>query len=128
MLKIVEVHAASTAQGEYVVLQNQGLVTVSLRGWSVCTDAYLYGEPSELAQQMFIFRDDVQIKPYTRVVLFTGAGEDGWVPTIDGRQAYCAYWQRTERIWSQAQNVHILHLAASRCIAQKTVARAAVGA
>src|SRR5579871_2899505 len=100
MLKIVEIHAASGVQGEYIVLQNMGLVTVSLRGWALCSDAFLEGEPAKLAEEMYIFREDVAIKPYTNVVLFTGEGEDGWVPTIDGKQAYCAYWGRPERLWT----------------------------
>ena len=96
MLKIIEVHPATNTQGEYIVLQNQGLVTVSLRGWALCTDAYLESDPARMAQEMYVFREEVPIKPYTRVVLFTGNGEDEWVPTIDGRQAYCAYWNRRD--------------------------------
>lgn len=120
MLRIVDVHAAPTARGEYIVLQNQGLVTVSLRGWALCTDAYLCGDADQIASEMYIFRDDIPIKPYTRVVLFTGEGEDGWLPTVDGRQAYCAYWGRQERIWSQTDSVHILHLLSSRRVAQSS--------
>jgi hypothetical protein len=113
MLKIVEVHAASGVRGEYVVLQNQGLVTVSLRGWALCTEAYLNGSPEERADSMYVFRDDIPIGPYTRVVLFTGNGEDGWVPTVDGRQAFCAYWNRQERVWTYASQAYVLHLSAS---------------
>ncbi len=116
MLKIIEVHPALNSQGEYIVLQNQGLVTVSLRGWALCTDAYLDGDPLRMAQEMYVFRDEVAIKPYTRVVLFTGNGEDEWVPTIDGRQAYCAYWNRRDCLWSSAAHVHLLHMLASRVV------------
>ncbi len=114
MLKIVEVHAGATAQGEYVVLQNQGLTTVSLRGWALCTDAFVQGDVSRLADETYIFREDVIIKPYTSVVLFTGCGENGWQPTNDGRQAYCAYWGRMDRIWDVSGNVNILHVFASK--------------
>jgi hypothetical protein len=117
MLKVVEVHPAQGVQGEYIVLQNLGLVTVSLRGWALCTDAYFTGEPDRVADEMYIFRDDISIRPYTRVVLFTGRGEDGWVPTVDGQQAYCAYWQRDERIWTHAPQVHVLHIAGTKRIA-----------
>jgi|SRR5579862_2664582 len=114
MLKIIEVHASERQGGEYVVLQNVGLVTVNLRGWALCTDAYLEGDPNRMAGQMYVFRDEVGIKPYTRVVLFTGHGEDGWVPTIDGRQAYCAYWNRIDKVWTDARNVHVLQMLATR--------------
>ncbi len=121
MLKIIEVHPATSTQGEYVVLQNTGLVTVSLRGWALCTDAYLDDDPLRMAQEMYIFRDDVPIKPYTRVVLFTGCGEDDWMPTIDGRQAYCAYWNRRERLWTSASHVHLLHLLNSKIVLPQTL-------
>ena len=114
MLKIVEVHPAANPQGEYVVLQNQGLVTVNLRGWAICTEDYLTGSPQEAAAGMYVFREDIAVKPYARVVLFTGGGEAGWVPTVDGKQAYCAYWGRTQAIWKHSQTVHVLQMAASR--------------
>jgi hypothetical protein len=121
MLKIVDIHTAAGARGEYVVLQNQGLVTVSLRGWALCTDAYLYGEAAQVAAEMYIFRDDIPIKPYTQVVLFTGEGTDGWQPTVDGRQAYCAYWGRNRRVWTDALHIHVLQMSASRRIAAPAV-------
>ncbi len=126
MLKIVDIHAAAGVQGEYVVLENQGLVTVSLRGWALCTDAYLGGDAAQLAAEMYIFREDIPIKPYTRIVLFTGSGQDGWVPTVDGRQAYCAYWGRSERVWTHAAHAHILHLLSSKRIAAPIPAAAAL--
>ena len=121
MLKIIEVHPALNTQGEYIVLQNQGLVTVSLRGWALCTDAYLEGDAARMIQEMYVFREEVAIKPYTRVVLFTGSGEDEWVPTIDGRQAYCAYWNRRDCLWSSAAHVHLLHLLTSRVVVPQIV-------
>jgi hypothetical protein len=114
MLKIVEVHPTQRAQGEYVVLQNVGLVNVNLRGWALCTDAFLEADNHRLAQEMYIFRDDVQIKPYARVVLFTGVGDNEWMPTIDGKHAYCAYWGRSEPVWTDAGNVHVLHMLTTR--------------
>src|ERR1044071_5792751 len=44
MLKIIDVHASASAGGEYVVLQNEGLTTVNLRGWALCTQRYLNGD------------------------------------------------------------------------------------
>src|SRR5579859_2050540 len=116
MLKIVEVHPTVTAQSEYVVLQNVGLVNVNLRGWALCGDSYLEADTIKLADEMYIFREDVQIKPYARVVLFTGYGENEWQPTIDGKQAYCVYWMRSEPVWRQVGNVHLLHMATTRRI------------
>lgn len=114
MLKIVDIHVSQAARGEYIVLQNQGLTTLTLRGWALCTDAYMEGVPDEAARGMYIFTQDEQIKPYTRVVLFTGVGQPGWHPTTDGKHAYVTYWGRSEPAWDQTLYVHLLRLSASR--------------
>jgi hypothetical protein len=116
MLKIVDVHQSATINGEYLVLQNQGLTTISLRGWVVASDAYACGDPHEAADEMYVFVEDIPIKPYTRVVLFTGPGEDGWYPTNDGKRAYLAFWGHTRRVWSTASRVVLLQPACSRRI------------
>lgn len=121
MLKIVEVHPTALARGEYVVLQNVGLINVNLRGWALCTDAFLEADNRRLVEEMYIFREDVQIKPYARVVLFTASGENEWMPTIDGKQAYCAYWGRAESVWKGANNVHVLHMLTTRRIVMPSV-------
>src|ERR1051325_4170203 len=108
MLKIIDLHPSPSAQGEYVVLQNHGLSTVSLRGWAVCTDSYFSGDSAAASQGMFIFADDVPIKPYTRVVLFTGEGQPGWCPTVDGKQAYLVYWNRHAPVWSSDEHLHLI--------------------
>ena len=114
MLKIVEIHTSLRTSGEYVVLQNQGLHTVSLAGWALCTDTYLCGSAEEASTKMFVFHDDVPIKPYARVVLFTGRGQSGWCATNDGKQAFVAYWGKDESVWRDATHVHLLQIAASK--------------
>jgi hypothetical protein len=114
MLKIVDIHVAETARGEYVVLQNQGLTTLTLRGWALCTDAYVSGDPDAAARGMYIFTQDEQIRPYTRVVLFTGHGESGWHPTTDGKHAFVTYWGRSDPAWRDTRYVHLLRLSTSR--------------
>ncbi|HLV81869.1 MAG TPA: hypothetical protein VKT32_16395 [Chthonomonadaceae bacterium] len=118
MLKIVEVHAAESAYGEYIVLQNQGLRAVLLRGWALCTDTYLEADTARFAEEMYIFRQDIALEPYARVVLFTGSGQESWAPTTDGRWAFCAYWGRSERVWTRADHVHLLHLLGSKRVQQ----------
>ena len=108
MLKIVELHASPNAGGEYVVLQNHGLSTLSLRGWALCGGSYLTGDAEAAAREMYIFREDTPIKPYGRVVLFTGQGEDGWYQTIDGKQAFLAYWRRSRAVWAVAGAVWLM--------------------
>lgn len=112
-MKVLEVHLSASAAGEYVVLQNQGLTTLSLRGWALCGDAYLSGDVAAAAGQMYVFLDEAPIRPYTRVVLFTGEGQGGWCPTTDGKQAYLAYWGRPECVWRRCARVNVLRLCAS---------------
>lgn len=122
MLKVVEIHTSEFADSEYIVLQNQGVVTTALRGWVVATESLLEcpeESPVHFSQKMYVFRMEADIKPHTHVVLFTGQGEDGWVPTNDGRLAYCAYWGKTERVWSEAQNIHMLQLSSTKRIPPK---------
>lgn len=121
MLKIVELHTSPYAGGEYVVLQNNGLNTLCLRGWALCGSAYMTGDPQAAAGEMYIFSHDVPIKPYGRVVLFTGDGEDGWYPTADGKQAYLVYWGRNEPVWAETADVYLLKTTCSRKIAWQEV-------
>lgn len=114
MFKITDIHPSPSPNGEYLVLQNQGLNTLNLRGWAVCTDAWLKGDAQAAARETVILTDDVGIKPYTRVVLFTGMGENGWYPTTDGKPAYLVYCGRAECLWSCAENLHLLHPTGSR--------------
>jgi len=121
----VDLHLSPSPQGEYVVLQNQGLQTVSLRGWGVVTDKWFWGEPHVAAPEMYIFPNDVPVKPYMRVVLFTGEGEEGWCPTTDGKQAYLVYWGRSESAWQDTESLHVVHVAASKRAARHTTAATA---
>jgi hypothetical protein len=121
MLKIVELMPGETANKEYVVLQNQGIVTVSLRGWALCGDTWLSGDIDSALSEIYIFREDIAIKPYTRVVLFTSMGEDGWRPTTDGKQAYLAFWNKEWPVWSRCGYVHLLQVAGSRKVVDQPV-------
>ncbi|HSV72712.1 MAG TPA: hypothetical protein VLH79_03020 [Chthonomonadales bacterium] len=117
MLKITEVRPSRSVTGEYVVLQNQGLMTVALRGWVLCSEAYLQGLWDQRACPAYVFRTETAVKPYQRVVVFTGEGDDGWYSTVDGKLAYVAYWGRHEPVWSRVEQVFVLHCASSRRIA-----------
>ena len=118
MLKIIDVHPSPNAAGEYVVLQNQGLTTISLRGWALCTDAYFSGDPDAVTRGLYVFTQEEAIKPYTRVVLFTGDGDAGWYSTTDGKQAFLVYWDRPCPVWSRACHLHLIHVAGTRKVVQ----------
>lgn len=125
MLKIIELHASTNPQSEYIVLENQGLNTINLKGYALCTDAYFTGDTQRLTDEIFIFQEDAFIKPFTRVVLLTGVGEGGWFPTIDGKRAYCLFWNRRASMWSQHSDVHLLHIAGSRRVVPESISMSA---
>ena len=114
MLKIIEVHPAPRPEAEYVVLQNEGLVSLTLCGWALCSEMVFTADPCDWSSSFYMFDQDADIRPYTRVVLFTGVGEDGWAPTIDGRQAFLAHWNRKQPVWKHAQTIHIMRITGSR--------------
>ncbi len=115
MLKIIEVHTSEHARGEYVVLQNQGLGSLNLRGWALCSDAYMQCDLKRMVKELYVFQPEISIRPYARVVLFTGGEEEeGWQETTDGHPAYCVWWGREERVWSAVGQVYLLHPASSR--------------
>ena len=116
MLRIVEIHPAQEASGEYIVLQNQGVVSINLQGWAVSTEVYLQGGSEGYSQNIYVFKSEVMISPYTHIVLFTGKGKEGWMPTNDGKRAYCAYWERNESIWNHSSKIHLLQMTSTKPI------------
>lgn len=114
MLKIIEVHPALRPEAEYVVLQNEGLVSLALCGWALCSETVFDSDSRGWSSSFYMFDQDANIRPYTRVVLFTGSGEDGWAPTIDGKQAFLAHWNRQQSVWKHAQTIHIMRITGSR--------------
>ena len=105
MLRIIDIQVSGTAAGEWIVLQNQGMQPVNLRGWVLAGDRYLSGDPSTAASQMFIFTADQLIKPGARVVLLSIHGKDGWYATVEGGSAFVAYANRSESLWAQADGI-----------------------
>jgi hypothetical protein len=128
MLKIVEVHPSRTANGEYVVLQNQGLQTVGLIGHTLVSGALLEDNSTRAAQEMYVFRQDISVKPYARIVLFTGDGADGWQPTNDGKSCYVVFCGRNEPLWSRVRDVYLLAPGCHRRIAAECFLTADVAA
>src|SRR5687768_8127398 len=116
MLKIIDIQVSGTAAGEWVVLQNHGMTAANLRGFVLCGNSYLNGNPESAAKEMFIFTADEMIKPGARVVLLTTYGKDDWYPTIEGGSAYVAYANRAESLWSHADELHLLQPISARRI------------
>lgn len=116
MFRITDIQVSGTAAGEWVVMQNHGMIPLKLRGWVIAGDIYLTGNPEPAAKQMFIFTAEVTIKPGVRAVLISTHGNDGWYPTVEGGTAYVTYANRAESLWSHAGELHLLQPVSSRRI------------
>lgn len=70
MIRIVGVQRASNPQKEFILLQNQGSLRLTLRGHLVASDQAIRN--SDLAIGAHAFSDDVAIGPGMYVLLHTG--------------------------------------------------------
>lgn len=98
MIRIVGVQRSQSPEREFVLLQNQGSLRISLRGHVIMSESAL--DNSDLANAAHALTDDVLIPPGTYVLLATGVGQPRWVRTKDGIMVYYAYMNRTESVWN----------------------------
>jgi hypothetical protein len=96
MLRIVGVQRDQNPQREFVLLQNQGHMRVSLRGQLVMSESAFEGRLDACAH---LFTDDVHIAPGLFVLLMTGKGEPQWTKTRDGAHVYRTFMNREDSVW-----------------------------
>lgn len=109
MLRIVGVQSGDEACDEFVLLQNQGVLKIHLRGTILTDEFALCGGEGFSRDRMFVFSDDVVVPPSAYVMVVTGPGRDGWSRSRDGSPVYFAYWNRSKPVWSQASApLHVL--------------------
>jgi hypothetical protein len=107
VIRIVGLQRNESSTQEFVLLQNQGLLRLSLRGHLVLCDEAI--EESNLAIGAHAFSDDVLIPPGMYVLLFTGRGTPRWSRTRDGALVYYAFMNRDSAVWDRWSGpVHIL--------------------
>ena len=107
MIRIVGVQRNISAQAEFVLLQNQGGLRLSLRGHVLMSDCTL--DRQDGAQTIHIFRDDMMVAPGNYVILFTGSGEARWAKTKDQQLIFYTYMGREEPVWENCSGpLHVL--------------------
>ncbi len=107
MIRIVGLQRNESTAQEFVLLQNQGSLRLSLRGHLVVSDAAI--EHSDLSFAAHAFNDDVQVPPGMYILLATGRGNPRWVRTKEGALVYYAYMNRDTSVWERASgSVHVL--------------------
>jgi hypothetical protein len=106
MLRIVGIQRSDCAEVEFLLLQNQGTLRVSLRGHVVLAETAI--ERGELARAAHLFADDEHVPAGLYVMLSTAQGMPHWGRTKDGAHVYHAYAGRTDPLWSEPGPLHIL--------------------
>jgi len=108
VIRIVGIQRSQSAAQEFVLLQNQGSMRLSLRGHMVVSDNAI--DASDLTQLAHAFNDDVLIPPGMYVLLFSGRGTPKWARTKDGALVYYAYMHRDYAVWDQCNGpIHVLN-------------------
>jgi hypothetical protein len=108
MLRIVGVQRNDNPEREFVLLQNQGSMRISLRGYVLMSEQAI--ESGSLYATSHVFQDDIQIMPSAYVLLFTGTGENRWTRTKEGCNVYQTYAGQDRAIWNRLEGaLHIMH-------------------
>jgi len=107
MLRIVGLHRGNSAESEFLLLQNQGSLRVTLKGHVVMAERAVLR--ADLCEYAHVFRDDESIHPGLYALLSTGFGEGHWGKTKDGSHVYHAYANRSGLLWSDCEGpIHVL--------------------
>lgn len=108
MIRIVGVERSMDPLKEAVLMQNQGVMRVNLKGHALlasCAEgSCAWGSTAH------VFTEDVELPAGTFVWVVTGEASSGWSRTRDGHHVYRTSLHRDESVWSDEYCV--LHLLA----------------
>ncbi len=103
MLRIVGVEKSERAAREFVLLQNQSGLRMSLAGYAVMAGGLVDGETFGEAPDIHVFAEEEQIPGGTFVLLATGFGTPRWALTKDGQRIFHVYMNRERPLWSRRE-------------------------
>ena len=107
MLRIVGVQKGESADREFVLLQNQGALRVTLRGHALLSETAL--ESGVVEGAVHAFSDDERVPPGAYVLLYSGRGMPRWGRSKDGSTVYHTYMGFEDTVWSKVElPLHIL--------------------
>ncbi len=114
MIRIVGVQRSAEVSQEFVLLQNQGNMKVSLRGHALVADMELLGLDG--ARALHLLCDDVDVLPGAYVLVRTCPCKVHWTQTADGHLVYYTTMRRHELVWSECEGaIHLLRPQHSYC-------------
>lgn len=107
MLRVIGIQRGAHVDEEFILLQNQGSMRVSLSGHVLMTAKAL--SCAGQSDALHAFNDDVLVPAGMYVLLYSGAGVPRWGRTKDGALIYFAYMARKAAVWSDLSAIHVLH-------------------
>ena len=108
MLRIVGVQKNAFAEQEFVLLQNQGSMRITLRGHVVLSECAV--DSGDLGLTAHAFKDEVHVPPGMYVILFSGSGTPRWAKTKDGALVYYSYMGKDAEVWNRSAGpLHVLN-------------------
>jgi hypothetical protein len=107
MLRIAGIQRHADPDQEFVLLKNQGLLKVNLRGHMIADENAFSG--ARLSERVFVFSEEVILPPGAYAMVVTGKGESGWGRSTDGSLVYYAFWRKREPVWTdESSPIHVL--------------------
>ncbi len=107
MIRIVAVQKSTNPDEEFVLLQNQGSLRMSLRGHLVLSDCAINGE--DISRSAHVFSEGENIPAGMYILLRSGTGIPRWTKTKDGALVYYAFMGRNKPVWECTTGpIHIL--------------------
>ncbi|MES1228381.1 MAG: hypothetical protein ABUL72_06890 [Armatimonadota bacterium] len=105
MVRIVGVQRSDEVGQEFVLLQNQGSMRVSMKGYALVTEAAFSGEEAP----MCLLTEEVDLHPGMYMLVRSCIGPARWTKCGEGAPVYYAYLGRTKPLWGASHSpVHLL--------------------
>ena len=105
MVRIVGVQRSSEVGQEFVLLQNQGSMRVSMKGFALVADGALSGEDAPVC----VLTDEIDLHPGMYMLVRSCIGPARWTKIGEGAPVYYSYLGRTNTLWGPSHNpVHLL--------------------
>lgn len=109
MLRIVGVERNEDPQREFVLLHNQGVFKINLRGHLLLDDSAFLDSGEIVLDRAYAFSEEVCIPPSCYVMLVTGRGENRWRKSADGSLVYTVFWGKSRSVWLHREGpLHLL--------------------
>lgn len=107
MLRIAGIQRNTDPDQEFVLLKNQGLLKINLRGHMIADENAF--SSACLHEKVFVFSEEVILPPGAYAMVVTGKGENGWGRSADGSLVYYAFWGKKHPVWTdEASPIHVL--------------------